>query len=85
MDRPFQEGSFGKPWGAPMIEILVFFCLVDNPDRCQQVPLNFAAQSVTPQQCMLLGQTEIAKWMDGHPNWRPRKWSCGPAGRFAKA
>jgi hypothetical protein len=68
-----------------MIEILVSFCLVDNPDKCQQVPLNFAAASITPQQCMVLGQAEMAKWMQAHPNWRPRKWTCGPAGRFAKA
>ena len=53
-----------------MIEILVSFCLVDNPDKCQQVALNFAANNITPQQCMVLGQSEMAKWMEAHPNWR---------------
>lgn len=65
-----------------MIEILVSFCLIDNPDKCQEVHLTFAAQNITPQQCMVLGQSEMAKWMEGHPSWRPRKWTCGATGRY---
>jgi len=68
-----------------MIELVFSVCLADAPDRCKDVRLTFIAESVTPQQCMLHGQAEIAKWAEGHPNWRVRRWKCGPAGLMAKA
>ena len=40
---------------------------------------------VTPQQCMMYGQMELAKWTEGNPNWQIRKFKCGRPGRFAKA
>ncbi len=60
-----------------MIELYVTVCLITNPVTCKKVSLNFMADTVTPQQCMMYGQSEIAKWMKGHPNWRISKWSCG--------
>ncbi len=40
--------------------------------------------SVTPQQCMMNGQMEMAKWIGEHPNWQIKKWRCGIAGQMAK-
>lgn len=68
-----------------MIEILVSVCLVQEPGQCKDVRLNFMAEAVTPRECMLNGQAEIAKWTEGHPGWAIQKWTCGPAGRTAKA
>jgi hypothetical protein len=34
---------------------------------------------------MMYGQMELAKWTGENPNWTIRKFSCGRAGRFAKA
>lgn len=67
-----------------MIELLLSVCFVDDPARCRDVRLNFLEESITPQQCMKMGQIEIAKWSEGHPNWRVKRWSCGPAGRVAR-
>lgn len=67
-----------------MIEIVVAVCLIDVPNQCKDVRFTFMAESVTPHQCMQHGQTEIAKWMESHPNWTVRKWRCGPAGQVAK-
>jgi len=67
-----------------MIEVVALVCTMQAPLRCKDVHLSFAADSVTPQQCMMYGQMELAKWTMGHPNWAIRKWSCGRAGRYAK-
>lgn len=67
-----------------MIELVFAVCMIDQPSQCKDVYLNFAANSVTPQQCMMNGQIEMAKWLGEHPNWRIAKWRCGVAGQVAK-
>lgn len=66
-----------------MIEVVALVCSMQAPLRCKDVRLSFAADSVTPQQCMMYGQMELAKWTLGNPNWVIRKWSCGRSGQFA--
>ena len=67
-----------------MIELLVSVCLIDDPQRCKDVHLTYVAESVTPHQCVMYGQVELAKWSEGHPKWRISKWRCQPAHRVAK-
>lgn len=67
-----------------MIELVVAVCMIDRPSRCKDVTLNFEGDSVTPQQCMMNGQMEMAKWAGDNPNWVIKKWRCGVAGQFAK-
>ena len=67
-----------------MIELVAMVCFVSDPTRCKDVHLSFAAEAVTPMQCMKYGQMELAKWTQGNPNWQIRKFSCGVAGRYAK-
>jgi hypothetical protein len=69
-----------------MLELVVAVCMVDQPSRCKDVHLNFEAEAanVTPQQCMMNGQFEMAKWVGDHPNWVIQKWTCGVAGQVAK-
>ncbi len=67
-----------------MIEIVVAVCMIDEPERCKDVRLTYMAESVTAHQCMMLGQAEIAKWTEGHPNWRVTRWTCGTARQLAK-
>ena len=67
-----------------MIEVVAMVCFITEPTKCKDVHLSFAIQSITPQQCMMFGQVELAKWTLGNPNWIIRKFSCGPAGRFIK-
>ncbi len=68
-----------------MIEVVAMVCFVSDPNKGKDVHLTFAAESVTPQQCMMYGQMELAKWTGENPNWQIRKLSCGRSGRFAKA
>lgn len=67
-----------------MIEIVMSVCLIDAPDRCKDVRLSYMAESVTPFECMMYGQTEMAKWTEGNPNWKIAKWKCGAARQIAK-
>ncbi len=67
-----------------MLELLVSVCLMDNPERCKDVSLAYAEEQLTPMQCMMGAQSEIAKWMEAHPNWQLKRWSCQRARRFAK-
>jgi len=68
-----------------MIEVVAIVCSIQVPNRCKDVHLSFAAESVTPQQCMMYGQAELAKWTVGNPEWQIRKFTCGRSGRYAKA
>lgn len=67
-----------------MIELVIAVCMIDQPSQCKDVYLNFEAEAVTPQQCMMNGQMEMAKWLDEHPNYSIKKWRCGVAGQMAK-
>lgn len=70
-----------------MIEIVLSVCMLADPSRCKDVHLSYMAegQGVTPHQCMLYGQSEIARWSEGNPNWKLQKWSCGTPRSYAKA
>lgn len=68
-----------------MIEIIISACSIVAGATCQDFRLSFMAQSVTPHQCMLYGQAEIAKWTAGHPNWSVQRWRCGARRETAKA
>lgn len=67
-----------------MIELVFAVCMVDQPSRCKDVRLNFAAEHVTANQCMMNGQIAMAQWAGDHPNWTIKKWRCAPAGQVAK-
>lgn len=68
-----------------MVEIVLSICLIATPANCKDVALTYMAGSITPQQCMFRGQAEIAKYLQGHPKWRVKKWTCGRPGQLAKA
>lgn len=66
-----------------MLELVALVCLVASPATCKDVSLNVA--EMTPQQCMLGAQSEGAKWVGQHPDWRVAKYVCGRVGRYARA
>lgn len=68
-----------------MLELVISVCLFEEPTRCKDVSLNYMANGMSPRQCMMMSPAEIAKWNEAHPKWFAKKWTCRPAGRFAKA
>lgn len=58
--------------------VACYFATVNPVERCKDVQLAFAEEtsSLTPQQCIMIAQTELAKWTEANPNWRIVRFSC---------
>ena len=67
-----------------VIELLLAVCLSDNPANCKDVHLTYSAEALTPMQCAMQAQPEIAKWVREHPGWVTKRYTCRPAGQYAK-
>lgn len=70
-----------------MIEIVLTVCLLSSAGQCKDVALSYVDEeqkSVTPMQCMMFGQIEASRWLEGHPQWRLAKWKCGEVRQTAK-
>jgi hypothetical protein len=52
--------------------------------QCKDVPLVYSDLSLMQWQIGIAAQIEIAKWHEGHPNWRVAKYRCQMPGTFAK-
>lgn len=67
-----------------MLELAMIVCASFSPHHCKDVSLIFA--DVSPVQCQMGfgAQVQIAKWIEGHPNWRVASWKCQIAGKFAR-
>jgi hypothetical protein len=68
-----------------MLELVVHICLQSDPAKCREEALTFSTESVTPMQCLMSAQPVIAQHMELRPRWVCKKWSCRPAGQYAKA
>lgn len=60
-----------------MLMLTFMACVLNQPNECKDVSLNFEAAALTPQSCMMDGQMEMAKWLEEHPNYVIKKWRCG--------
>ena len=57
-----------------MIELLFVACLSASPTDCEERSLIFT--DVTPRQCLMGAQPELAKWVSTHPQWQITRWRC---------
>ena len=57
-----------------MIELLFVACLATAPDVCRERSLVFS--DITPMQCLMGAQPELAKWSQSHPQMEIRSWRC---------
>jgi hypothetical protein len=55
--------------------LILSVCLVDDTEVCKDVNLAFM-EDVSPMQCVMAAQPEIAKWIEAHPKWVQKKWKC---------
>jgi hypothetical protein len=67
-----------------MIELALVVCLAADPTKCKDVGLVYDGESVTALQCVMRAPPEVAKWVDEHPRWQVKRWTCRPAGQYAK-
>jgi hypothetical protein len=68
-----------------MIELAFTACLAANPDVCKPVTLTYAGEGLTPMQCMVGSQAQLAEWSAANPKWRVKRWGCRPARMYSKA
>ncbi len=67
-----------------MIELALVVCLANEPAERKDVGLVYDSEALTPMQCLMRAQPEIAKWAESHPKWNVKRWTCRPAGQLAK-
>ncbi|SFD63272.1 hypothetical protein [Roseivivax sediminis] len=60
-----------------MIELVFIACLASAPDECRERSLMFT--DVTPRQCLMGAQPELARWVGAHPGYRIASWACRDA------
>lgn len=58
-----------------MIELFFVTCLATAPDQCRDRSLLYAAETGVTT-CLMMGQAELAKWAQSHPNETVRQWRC---------
>lgn len=57
-----------------MIELLFIACVSGAPETCQERSLLFT--DISPQQCLVGAQPELAKWVASHHGARIKSWRC---------
>ncbi|MCZ0962101.1 hypothetical protein [Paracoccus benzoatiresistens] len=63
-----------------MIELFFVTCLISDPQRCTEHSLLFEEQNGLFT-CLLDGQSELARWLETHPDDQVTAWKCRPAGQ----
>ena len=61
-----------------MIKLIVSICMIANANVCKDIETQFDGdpRMLTPYKCMLHGQEEIAKMMQGYAQWRVTRFKC---------
>jgi hypothetical protein len=59
-----------------MFELVFSACLIADPQSCKDVHLTYEGQRVSLMECAMVGQSEMAKWIEAHPKYRVRKFRC---------
>ncbi|MCR9088019.1 MAG: hypothetical protein NXH97_14875 [Rhodobacteraceae bacterium] len=57
-----------------MIELLFVACLSGAPEDCRERSLLF--DGITPIQCLVRAQPQLAIWVDTHPKFTIQSWRC---------
>lgn len=58
-----------------MVELVVFACLIAQPQRCEAFHIPFAAEMQIPT-CVWQSQIRVAQWAGDHPDWVVKRVSC---------
>jgi hypothetical protein len=58
-----------------LVSLVLTVCLVASPDKCRDENLLFERRGELTL-CMLLAQSEIAKWSAQHPALKVKRWKC---------
>jgi hypothetical protein len=68
--------NLNKEGSTVSIALVLSVCLVTDTTQCKDVVLTYLEDNITPMQCVMRAQPEIAKWIEEHPKWTQKKWTC---------
>lgn len=57
-----------------MIELTLVACLLDAQDKCREERIYLELQ--TTMQCMMVSQIEVVKFIESHPKYFIKRWTC---------
>ena len=57
------------------IDLIITVCAVLSPATCEERQLVFSSD-VSPRQCVLAAQPDLAQGVGEHPKWTAVKWRC---------
>ncbi|MDH6234412.1 hypothetical protein M2281_005030 [Mesorhizobium soli] len=58
-----------------LVDLILTVCLTANPTHCQDEHLYFESLG-SLNQCIVLAQPQIAKWVGEHPTFTVVRWTC---------
>jgi hypothetical protein len=67
-----------------MLELVVTLCLHADHNRCHEKSFLYLVEGMTPYSCMMGSPPQIAKELEANPKEFVKRWTCRPAGRYAK-
>lgn len=57
-----------------MIELIFVVCLSATPTTCENRAMQFVDMTTTT--CVMGAQPTLAQWVNEHPGWQIRRWTC---------
>ncbi len=60
-----------------MYELILIVCLLEEPQRCEEIYLRSGAVG-SMVQCLMNGPMQAAKWAETNEGWVVKRWTCGP-------
>jgi hypothetical protein len=67
-----------------MLELVLTLCLHADHSRCHEKTITFNEEGLTPYRCMMQSPPQIAEQLQANPKEFVKRWTCRPAGRYAK-
>lgn len=65
-----------------MLNLVFVACLLGSDGKptvdCRDYSMQFAEENLTPYQCAMQAQPQLAQWQATHPNRRITKYGCKP-------
>ena len=60
-----------------IIRLVITMCLATDPDVCHEQPIPIP--DLTDLACTMKGEEMAMEYLEDHPKWRLRRWTCARA------
>jgi hypothetical protein len=71
------DGAMGsRKRKRKMVELVLLACLLKSPSHCESHYLPMMVDT-SMTGCLFTGQFQVVHWIEDHPDWVVRRWTCG--------